>query len=70
MEDSRWFGANIPDRLKSVEFVFVRGSADGRSLYSYEQYEGTPLKRVSAQEGLTPNDRAGYLLSQRAAVMP
>jgi Cytochrome P460 len=70
MEDSRRFGANIPDRLKSVEFVFVRGSADGRSLYSYEQYEGTPLKRVSAQEGLTPNDRAGYLLSQRAAVMP
>jgi hypothetical protein len=39
-------------------------------LYSYQEYEGKPLKRVTAQEGRTLNDRGAYLLSQRAAVMP
>jgi hypothetical protein len=69
-EDGRWFGAKIPDRVKSVEFVFVGAAGDGRPLYSYQEYEGTPLKRLSVQEGLSPNERAAYLLSQRAAVMP
>lgn len=69
-EDSRYFGAKIPDEVKSVEFVFVRISGDARSSYSYEVYEGKPLKRVTTQEGPTPISRAAYLLSQRAAVMP
>jgi len=69
-EDSRWFGAKIPDQVKSVEFVFVGAAGDGRPLYSYQEYEGTPLKRLFVQEGLGPNERAAYLLLQRAAVMP
>jgi hypothetical protein len=69
-EDGRWFGAKIPDRVKSVEFVFVEAAGDGRPLYSYQEYEGTPLKRSSVQEGPSPNERAAYLLSQRAAVVP
>jgi len=69
-EDTRWFGAKIPGEVKSVEFVFVKVSDDGRSSYSYQAYEGKPLKRVSAHEGPAPNERAAYLLSQRAAVMP
>jgi hypothetical protein len=69
-DDDRWFGAKIPDQVKSVEFVFVGVAADGRPLYSYQEYEGKPLKRVTAQEGRTLNDRGAYLLSQRAAVMP
>jgi len=68
--DSRWFGAKIPDQVRSVEFVFLGAAGDGRPQYSYQKYEGTPLKRVSTQEGPTPNDRGAYLLSQRAAVMP
>lgn len=69
-EDSRYFGAKIPDEVKSVEFVFVQASEDGRSTYSYQVYEGKPLKRVIAQEGPNPTSDAAYLLSQRAAVMP
>jgi hypothetical protein len=69
-EDERWFGAKIPDRVKSVEFVSVEVAADGLQSYSYREYEGTPLTMVSEQKGLTPNDRAAYLLGQRAAVMP
>ncbi len=69
-EDSRWFGAKIPDEVKSVEFVFVRVAEGGQALYSYQKYEGKPLKRVSAQEDQVSNGRGAYLLSQRAAVMP
>jgi Cytochrome P460 len=69
-DDSRWFGGKIPDHVKSAEFVFVQVGADGRPSYSYQEYEGTPLKMKSAQEGFTPNDRSAFLLSQRAAVMP
>ena len=69
-EDGRWFGAKIPNEVKSVEFVFVAASADGRRLYSYQEYGGTPLKKVSEQEGPTANEGAARLLSQRAAVMP
>jgi hypothetical protein len=69
-DDDRWFGAMIPDQAKSVEFVFVGVAADGRPLYSYQEFEGNPLKRVTAQEGRALSDRTAYLLSQRAAVMP
>lgn len=69
-DDPRWFGAKIPDQLKSVEFVTVGKDAGGKPLYSYQTYGGTPLKMLSTQQGLTPNERSAYLLSQRAAVMP
>ena len=65
-EDPRWFGGNIPKSAKAVEFVTV--TAPGT--YSYQRYEGSPLKKVAGEEGAAPNDRAAYLLSQRAAVMP
>jgi hypothetical protein len=69
-DDDRWFGAEIPDQVKSVEFVSVGVAPDGRTLYSYQEYEGNPLKRVTSQEGGTATGRTAYLLSQRAAVMP
>jgi hypothetical protein len=64
-EDPRWFGGNIPAKTKSVEFVSVEANA-----YSYQRYEGSPLKKVAGEDGAAPNDRAAYLLGQRAAVMP
>ena len=66
-EDPRWFGGNIPAATKSVEFVSV---GTGASAYSYQRYEGSPLKKVAGEEGPAPNERAAYLLGQRAAVMP
>ncbi len=65
-EDPRWFGGKIPQKPKAVEFVVVTGPG----AYSYQRYEGSPLKKVAGEEGATPGDRAAYLLSQRAAVMP
>jgi hypothetical protein len=65
-EDPRWFGGKIPERPKAVEFITV--SSPGS--YSYQRYEGSPLKKVASVEGNDPKDRAAYLTAQRAAVMP
>lgn len=69
-DDNRWFGAKIPDQPKSVEFVFVTAAADGQPLYSYQKFEGSPLKKVASQDSAVPNDPAFALLSQRASVFP
>ena len=69
-EDPRWFGGNIPSAPKSVEFVTVGASPDQKRTYTYQSFEGTPLKKVSTQDGLAPDSRAAYLIAQRAAVMP
>jgi hypothetical protein len=69
-EDPRWFGAKIPEAVKSVEFVTVVSAQDGRPSYSYLKYEGSPLQKSVTQESPTPNERTAYLLSQRSAVMP
>jgi hypothetical protein len=69
-EDRRWYGAQIPAGVKSVEFVFVSATADGQPSYSYQKFAGTPLKKSFAQEYPAASDRALELLSQRPAVMP
>lgn len=70
IDDARWFGGKIPGRAKSVEFVFVKPANDGGKSYSYQSYEGSPLKLQTSQEGPAPDVRASLLLSQRSAVMP
>jgi hypothetical protein len=69
-EDDRWFGARIPDHVKSVEFVLVNGEPNGKPTYSYVAYEGSSLTKVSAHDDVIATGRTAYLLSQRAAVMP
>jgi hypothetical protein len=69
-EDPRWFGGNIPSAPKSVEFVTVGATVDRKPTYTYQSFEGTPLKQTSTQNGLAPDSRAAYLVQQRAAVMP
>jgi hypothetical protein len=39
-------------------------------LYSYQSFEGAPLKKVSDRESPTLSERAADILSQPAAVMP
>ena len=65
-EDPRWFGGSIPQKTIAVEFVKVTGPG----AYSYERYEGSPLKKAAIGEGADAKERAAYLLAQRAAVMP
>src|SRR5216683_724394 len=50
----------------AVQYVAVGSAADHRPSYSYQEYEGAPLKKVSDRQGPTPDGRAAYLLSQRA----
>ena len=69
-EDPRWFGARIPDRVKSVEFVFARATANGQIEYFFQKYEGNPLQLESSMESSTQKNRANYLISRRAAVLP
>jgi hypothetical protein len=40
-EDPRWFGANIRNRIKSVELVTVSAQPNEPPSYSYEEYEGS-----------------------------
>lgn len=69
-EDDRWYGAKIPNRVRSVEFVFVSVAPDGHPSYTYAKYEGAPLQKVPVTVGADASGRASYLLAQRAAVMP
>jgi hypothetical protein len=69
-DDDRWFGARIPDHLKSVEFLEVIAARDGQPRFSYSQYEGPSAAKVLAQVTATPDGRTAYLLSQRSAVLP
>lgn len=69
-EDVRWFGGQIPAAPASVEFLTVRAEGDHGPLYSYRNFAGTPLKELSVYSGTAPNERAAYMLLQRAAVMP
>jgi hypothetical protein len=68
-EDPRWFGGNIPAAPQSVEFVFV-SAADRTMNYAYQEFEGSPLKKISTLATHSPEGRTAYLLSLRAAVMP
>ena len=70
IEDPRWFGAKIPNQVKSVEFVTVAAGEKGAAQYSYEEYAGNPLTKAAAQPGGAPPERITSLLSSRAAVMP
>jgi hypothetical protein len=69
-EDRHWFGANIPNQVKSVDLLHAGSLPDNRISYSYELYEGSPLARTSTSEGRSARNRAAYLLSLRAAVVP
>ena len=65
-EDARWFGGSIPAAPRSVEFVTVQSGPS----YSYQRYEGSPLKRVESEVVTNQHARVVALLSQRAAVLP
>ena len=68
-EVARWFGAKVPDELKSVEFVTVSQSLAARPSYSYEIYAGSPLRNMKV-EGGDRESRIQKIIQQRALVMP
>jgi cytochrome P460 len=68
-DDPRYFGARIPDHLKSIEFVSV-AELPGETRFSYEKFEGTPLAQTQSDDSPNPSPSAQSLLNQRAAVLP
>lgn len=69
-EDPHWFGAKIPGQVKSVEFVSVSPGQGAQTTYSYEDYEGSPLRKIDSPVGPSQTSRVKSLLSWRASVMP
>ncbi|WP_433811865.1 hypothetical protein [Flavobacterium johnsoniae] len=61
--DSLWYGANIPDKIISVEKVQFIENTDPK----YELYAGHPLKKVYSND---KNKRLLLILSQRMAETP
>jgi hypothetical protein len=68
-DDPRYFGAKIPDHLKSIEFVTVT-ELPGETNFAYEKFEGTPLAKTASDESAKPSPSAQSLLQLRAAVLP
>ncbi len=69
-EDARWFGGKIPAEPVSVEIVTVGATQGKGASYSYQRYEGRPLKEVALADSSVSQARTKYLLQQRASVMP
>ena len=69
-EDPRWFGGNIPGKVRSVEFLEVQSVPDLGRTYLYTIYTGSPLRELNSTEERSPTGRAAELFTQRAAVMP
>jgi hypothetical protein len=68
-EDSRWFGAKIPARLQSVDFIDVQAATGGSSSIRYRAYDGPSLEESTILKSQADR-RAAYVFSLRAAVMP
>jgi Cytochrome P460 len=68
-DDPRYFGAKIPEHLKSVEFVLVT-ELPGETKFTYEKFEGSPLAKTASDESANPSPAAAALLNLRAAVLP
>jgi hypothetical protein len=69
-DDPRYFGARIPGKSKSVEFVTVSADSDGHPTYLDQFYDGTPLQKASEERSSAPTERAARILSLRSAVFP
>jgi hypothetical protein len=68
-DDPRYFGAKIPDRIKSIEFVLVT-ELPGETSFAYQKFEGAPLAKTASDESSNPSPSARALLALRAAVLP
>jgi hypothetical protein len=70
-DDPRYFGARIPDSIKSIEFVSVSAVPElGAPQYAYEKFEGSPLAKSQSEQAASPSPAATALLDLRAAVLP
>jgi hypothetical protein len=64
-EDARWFGANIPGDLVSIELVKINGNTA-----AYQQFTGSPLAPAVNTDSSLLNNRTRYILEEKPAVTP
>jgi hypothetical protein len=64
-EDPRWFGANIPGALQSIELVKINGANA-----TYEQFTGTALTPATNTDTALITKRTRYILDEKPAVTP
>ena len=75
-EDKHWFGGRIPGKVQSVEFITSNAPANNLPSYSYQKYEGDPLKKTTTAESTdmqASSDaliRLGSIVAERAAALP
>jgi hypothetical protein len=69
-DDPHWFGGRIPGHPLSMETVTVTIGSDGRPMATYARYAGEPMKQISDVAVAIADARKGYILAQRASVMP
>lgn len=69
-EDPRWYGAYIPGEVRNVEFLSIRSGGGQTAAFTYEKYSGSPLVKESETPSEAQNQRAEFLVSLRAAVLP
>lgn len=67
-EDDRWFGANIPGNLHSLELIKTVPIKGGKASINYQRFDGDKLTlnpdTVHNQESIK------YIFDQRPSVMP
>jgi len=68
-EDKRWYGANIPGKLQTLELVKT-AAAGNDTLATYRQYSGAALTPAAQADSVQDNARIKYILSQKASVLP
>jgi hypothetical protein len=69
-DDPHWFGAKIPGQIRSIEFVKFGGLPEKSHLYTYQRFEGTPLKIITDSNTETSQLRIRQILNLQPSVMP
>lgn len=68
--DAHWFGGRIPGDVRSVEIVTSTGAPGTREAFTYQAFEGAPLRVSSAIGETMRSDRIADIAGTVAAAMP
>ena len=66
-DDPHWYGARMPGKPTSLEFVFI-GDVSSSDPLHYARYDGS--LQLVLTDPLVSKDRIAYLISQHASLMP
>lgn len=69
-EDKHWYGANIPDTIRSIAQVVFPSATSGAAMPTYTYYQGYPLQRTTVTDSAWAKDGITYITQLKASVMP